>query len=156
MSLCFFLSFSLSLSLSLSRARPVSVSLCVGVSITQVVSPSKQLPRAKAPSLLSPNLTLKDYQWEGVAWLGVLRQHGVGGILADEMVRRCPAHMQVLVCLCTCAPVPVPYMRHVYVPVPYSSLYAYACVCVCVCVCVCACACLSADVSSSLCVPHRA
>jgi len=39
------------------------------------------------PAMLVPSLILKDYQLVGISWLNLLRRHGVGGILADEMVR---------------------------------------------------------------------
>jgi len=62
----------------------------------QVESSSPSRPRELAseppfalaqPALLAPSLTLKDYQLVGISWLNLLRRHGVGGILADEMVR---------------------------------------------------------------------
>ena len=40
----------------------------------------------KQPPLVAPGLTLKVYQLAGISWLNLLRQHGLGGILADEMV----------------------------------------------------------------------
>ena len=39
------------------------------------------------PALIPSGLTLKDYQLAGISWLNLLRRHGLGGILADEMVR---------------------------------------------------------------------
>lgn len=41
------------------------------------------LPRPKLPK--SFKATLRDYQAQGVAWLGLLGQHGVGAVLADDM-----------------------------------------------------------------------
>jgi SNF2 family DNA or RNA helicase len=41
------------------------------------------LKQIDAPKTL--NATLRDYQVEGVTWLGFLREYGFGGILADDM-----------------------------------------------------------------------
>ncbi|MCB9587932.1 MAG: hypothetical protein H6718_21180 [Polyangiaceae bacterium] len=41
------------------------------------------LPRPRLPK--SFKATLRDYQAQGVAWLGLLGEHGVGAVLADDM-----------------------------------------------------------------------
>lgn len=47
--------------------------------------PQRSDSRKFSPQLGSLEQILRDYQKEGVSWLGFLRYHGFGGVLADEM-----------------------------------------------------------------------
>ncbi|KAI9669725.1 MAG: hypothetical protein M1831_007421 [Alyxoria varia] len=55
-------------------------------SIDEEKSVQKKKPRlTPQPSIMDPDVTLKDYQVVGVNWLSMLFKHKLSGILADEM-----------------------------------------------------------------------
>ena len=52
----------------------------------------------KQPSILAPHCKMHPYQLEGLNWLIKLHDHGINGILADEMVgHNCHQMLNILV-----------------------------------------------------------
>ena len=58
----------------------------------------------KQPSILAPHCKMHPYQLEGLNWLIKLHDHGINGILADEMVSHNTLFLNLLflssICLC--------------------------------------------------------
>ena len=110
--------------------------------------PSPPLPSSLSlPSPLNTDITngqLRDYQIRGLNWMISLYDHGINGILADEMVSLLFS-LSLFVCVCVCAYARVcvcgrvcPSCEDIYISI-HAYVWVWSFVCVCVLLCVYAC-----------------